>query len=104
MKEIIIVADYTEDSTLTATELCEACRIDERLLHEFVANDIIMPESAQSGGWVFDMSGLKRLRLALRLQRDLELNTAGLALVLQLLDEMDEMRELTNVYHRHYLK
>jgi chaperone modulatory protein CbpM len=42
--------------------------------------------------WRFSSSHLRRARVALRLQADLGLNLAGAALVVQLLDEIAELR------------
>jgi DnaJ-class molecular chaperone len=43
--------------------------------------------------WLFRVSCTKRTRIALRLQRDLDVNVAGVALALDLLDELQELRQ-----------
>ncbi len=48
-----------------------------------------VPETAQ---WQFDVAALSRLHKAMRLQRDLKINLPGLAMSLDLLDEVQEMR------------
>ena len=42
--------------------------------------------------WHFSGAALRRARLALRLERDLELNLAGVALALELMDELEALR------------
>jgi len=42
--------------------------------------------------WQFDINALRRLRQAQRLQQDLEINAAGVALALELLDELIVLR------------
>ena len=44
---------------------------------------------------VFSAIELRRARTAMRLQRDLGVNLAGIALILDLLDEVDTLRLLT---------
>ena len=56
------------------------------------------PEARQ---WEFDVAALSRLRKAQRLQRDLKMNLPGLAMSLELLDEVEEMRrEVARLNHR----
>jgi chaperone modulatory protein CbpM len=42
--------------------------------------------------WHFSGAALRRARVAVRLERDLELNLAGVALALDLLDELAQLR------------
>ena len=42
--------------------------------------------------WRFSGAQLRRARIALRLERDLGLNAAGVALVLELLEELEQFR------------
>jgi chaperone modulatory protein CbpM len=42
--------------------------------------------------WRFSGTALRRTRLALRLERDLELNLAGVALALDLMEEVERLR------------
>ncbi|HTM63551.1 MAG TPA: chaperone modulator CbpM [Gammaproteobacteria bacterium] len=102
-KEIIIIADYTEQHELSLEEICEICGIEPVLIRELIAYDIIEPAGSEPDEWVFDMVQLKRLRTALRLQHDFELNIAGTALVLQLLDEMEELRIKSELFNKHLL-
>ena len=102
--EVIIVADYTEDETLTVQDLCNICRIDVIEIRDLVQYDILLPREDSEEQWLFDSEQLKRLQTALRLRRDLELNHQGIALVLQLLQEIEELRSIKDIYQKHYLK
>ena len=42
--------------------------------------------------WRFTGDALRRARLALRLERDLELNLAGVALAIELIEEISQLR------------
>lgn|SRR3990167_5471964 len=103
-KDIIIIADYTETKTLTVEEICEICGIETILVQDLIAYDIILPSGSEPDELMFDMAQLKRLQTALRLQRDLELNYAGISLVLELLEELDELRSTTAMLNKHLLK
>ncbi len=46
----------------------------------------------QQTQWRFSGSALQRARTAMRLQRDLGINLAGVALAMDLLDEIEELR------------
>lgn len=103
-KEIIIIADYTEDAAFSLEELCEIAGIEPLMARDLIAYDILLPAGSEPDEWVFNMSQLKRLQTALRLQRDLEVNLAGIALVLDLLDEVEELRASSLLLNKHILK
>lgn len=50
------------------------------------------PENLSTPDWRFDSRALKRLQKTIHLQRDLRVNLAGAALVLDLLEEVEELR------------
>ncbi len=103
-KEIIIIADYTQEVTFTLEELSEICGIEVVLVRDLITYDIIIPIEPDSERYRFDMVQLQRLQKALRLQRDLELNYAGIALVLHLLDELEDLRARAELLNKHLLK
>ena len=53
---------------------------------------LLAPFSLLPQDWRFGGSSLRRARLALRLTRDLEINAAGVALVLDLLDQIEDLK------------
>ena len=103
-KELIIVADYSQDITITLQELCDICHLSPDDIQTFVEYDIIRPRDSRGQEWMFDMAHLQRVQMAMRLQRDLEVNLAGVGLVLTLLDEMEQLRAKAELLERHYLK
>jgi chaperone modulatory protein CbpM len=103
-KEIVIIADYSENTWHSVDQLREMFNISESLMRELIAHDIILPVGVQSAEWSFDMVQLKRLQTALRLQHDLEVNLAGVALVLELMDELETLRSRTTFLEKHILK
>ena len=63
-----------------------------RPLAALVDEGLISPEGNVPEHWRFSGMQLRRARVAVRLQRDLGVNTAGAALALQLLEEIDVLR------------
>lgn len=89
----ILTGHLLDDSvSLTITEISCACRVREDDIIELVEEGIIEPLSPHSATWIFPGPQLRRAYKAVRLQRDLEINPAGVALVLDLLEEMEKLR------------
>ncbi len=84
--ELVIIADYATDSKLSISEVCEICSISKEYLMELVAYEILSQQQAQE--MYFDLMQLHRLQKALRLQRDLDVNLAGIAIILDLQDQL----------------
>lgn len=82
-------------SSFTLTEVCRACSADRRFVLELVSEGVIEPVSG-SGAWQFPGEALLRARRARRLADDLGINVAGVALALELLDELDSLRQLVD--------
>jgi chaperone modulatory protein CbpM len=73
---------------LSLVELCQACRAQEEQVTAWVFEGVLQPAGEQPANWRFGGDSLRRARVALRIARDLEVNSAGVALVLDLLDEI----------------
>lgn len=79
--------------TLEMTEICQYAAISRDELSEVVALGIIAPnENDAAGDWRFEPAALHDLQRAQRLRRDLELDWAGIALALGLLDEISRLK------------
>ena len=86
-----------EHSTLFSfDELCQAAGTAPAQLRAWVEAGVLSPVSGcggeHSGEWSFAGPALRTARTARRLARDLELNDAGLAVVLDLLAELELLR------------
>ncbi|HDK38254.1 MAG TPA: MerR family transcriptional regulator [Thiolapillus brandeum] len=82
-----------EEYTLTLGELSRACAMHAEWVMELVEEGIIEPRGAEIGQWRFAVPALYRARTVMHLQRDLGVNLSGAALVLDLLDELQELRQ-----------
>ncbi|MBZ2168819.1 chaperone modulator CbpM [Marinobacter sp. F4216] len=93
----VLVVEITDPQIrFTFREICEQGECHGELVLKMVSYGIIEPvnlaDDAGRARWLFDQAALMRLRKAIRLQRDLKMNLPGLAMSLDLLDEVDEMR------------
>lgn len=65
----------------------------EAFIKELIAYGILTPAGTQIEDWQFPMDNLERLKLAIRLQHDLDLNIAGVAMALELAEEVRHLRQ-----------
>jgi chaperone modulatory protein CbpM len=103
-KDLVILADYSEESLLTFAELCEVCNITADFMNDLIEFEIIHPEGQTPDAWEFDLEELMRIKRAIRLQRDLEVNLPGIVIVLDLLEEMEKLRIKAELLEKHFLK
>jgi chaperone modulatory protein CbpM len=99
----VVLDEYTE---LTLDELCLTCRVDQEAIVALVDEGIIEPRVRYESSWIFNGSALPQAVRALRLQRDLDLNPAGVAIALDLLNEIEDLRNRLKIRdihedHRH---
>lgn len=81
-----------DTATLSVAELCRVCGVHAERIAEYVEYGILEPQGREVMTWQFSAASLRRAQRALRLQEDLNINAAGIALVLELLDEVSELR------------
>ncbi len=80
-----------ESAELSLEDLCRACGVERVVLVEMVEEGLLEPLDMQLAPWRFQGEALRRARTALRLRRDLDVNLAGAAMVLDLLDEIEQL-------------
>lgn len=85
------------ESSLTLGELSRCCGVHAEFIVELVAEGILEPLDSDPGLWRFSGLSLLRVNRALRLRRDLGINLAGIALVFELMDEIDQLRARLNL-------
>ncbi len=91
-REILTGLLLDEEQVLTLGELSRACAAHAEWIIELVDEGILEPVGDDVTCWRFSGSSLHRAHTAMRLQRDLEINLAGTALVLDLMDEIETLR------------
>ncbi len=100
----IIVIEQTElqQDVFTFRELCERADVHGEFVIKLVSYGIISPlQECAVQEWSFDLNALVRLQKAQRLQRDLKMNLPGLAMALDLLDDVRSLRrEVDRLNHQ----
>ena len=66
--------------------------VDEDLIAEYVEEGILQPKGRSRKSWQFSQSNLRYALKARRLQRDLEINLAGVAVIIGLMEELESLR------------
>jgi len=84
-------------SLLTLGELSRCCGVHAEFIVEMVEEGILDPVDEDPPGLRFSGPSLLRVNRVLRLQRDLGVNLAGIALVLELMDQIDYLHSQINL-------
>ncbi|MCK0097336.1 chaperone modulator CbpM [Yoonia sp. F2084L] len=77
--------------TLSLTELMVFCDANADWVVTLVDHGVVTPVARHTAEWEFTPTHIARARKAARLMRDLGLNVAGVALVLDLIEERDAL-------------
>ena len=91
-RDIFEVELFDEQRRVTLKELTELCGVQQSLIIELVDEGALEPMDFNAQQWSFSGTSLRRVQVAVRLQRDLEVNTPGVALILDLMEELEELR------------
>ena len=82
---------------MSIVELSHASRTPQELIMSWVSEGVLSPAGSSPEDWRFSGDSLKRAKTAAHLTHDLELNAPGVALALQLLDEIAQLRARLNL-------
>jgi len=94
--ELQTIEIVDDAAPLQLAELLDSTHIERTYLIEMVEAGVILPHGASIEQWTFVRGDLKRVRTAQRLMADLDINIAGAALVLDLLDEREALLKLVD--------
>ena len=81
-----------EDSEVTLAQLCEVCAVQAEAIEAMMEEGIVVATGGGVSAWRFTRSTVVRVRTVLRMQRDLEVNLAGAALALDLLERIEALQ------------
>jgi chaperone modulatory protein CbpM len=88
-----IIEVQAPDFYLSFEELCESANISKQTLFELIDHNILVaPEGTEFQEWQFHITGVMRAKKAARIYRDLEIELSDLALVLNLLEEIEQLK------------
>ena len=83
---------FEEYAVLDVDELSRLCAVDRTFIVDLVEEGVLSVITVDATEWRFSGTALRRARTALRLQRDLEINLPGVALALELMEELEALR------------
>ena len=82
----------TDKLELNLEDLCMSCAITQTEITTYVEEGIVKVEGEEPAQWRFSRVNLMEVRRAQRLTRDLGLNPAGVALALDLMIEIEDLK------------
>ena len=85
-------------------ELCTICHITPDFVIELIAYGTIEPHGNSVASWRFNPEQLHVIRTAVRLHHDLEVNHAGIALAIDLLQQVDALESELTILKRYFQK
>jgi chaperone modulatory protein CbpM len=85
---------------LSFTEVCLQTGVSEDTVVEIIEQGIFAPEGGATGEWLFSPEMIILTKKAVRLHRDLGVDWAGIALAIELLDEVEMLREQNRCLQR----
>jgi chaperone modulatory protein CbpM len=80
-----------EEQELSLMELCKQCRVSPEYIVDLVNEGILDYKGKSASAWRFPFSTVENVRKVLRFQRDLNINLAGAALALHLLEKIEKL-------------
>lgn len=81
-----------ESQSLTLEEFCQATHTSKEIIIEMVDYKLIQPQGKKPNEWRFDSLSLRRGRIAASFYYELEINMQGVALAVELLEEVEKLR------------
>jgi chaperone modulatory protein CbpM len=83
----------TEQAHITLEDLCTVCSVSSEEILTYVSEGIIQPSEARDDQRHFSQTTIIAVRRAKRLENDLGLNAAGIALALELSAQIDALKK-----------
>ena len=86
--------------SFSLAEISRCCNVPAEKILVLVGEGVLSPRGRRQRDWRFASADLARALSALRMERDLGVNTAGAALAIDLMDEMQRLRERVRLLER----
>ncbi len=91
-----------EKITFTISQICQQCDIPKELLLQMMEHGLFEFYQQDQDEYRIDINGLKQIEIAFHLHKDLEINIPGIAVIIELRDELEQLRTELNFLHKHF--
>jgi chaperone modulatory protein CbpM len=85
---------------LSFTEVCLQTGVAKEMVIEIIEHGIVEPVGTSADDWYFSPYMVTLTHKAVRLHRDLDVDWAGIALAIELLEEVEQLREQNRCLQR----
>lgn len=103
-KNHTIIGIYLEETpTFTFNEVCQKYHIPDSLLLEMVEYGLFSNLTTQREELKLTPKDLTKIESAFRLHKDLGINLSGVALALELLDQIEQLNNELNILRKHII-
>jgi len=92
-REIVSGVLLDERTELSLSDVCRACSVHVEWIVSLVEEGVLDPQGVDPESWRFSAVQLRNVQRISRLQRDLGTNLAGAALAIELIEEIEALRE-----------
>ena len=89
-----------QDLEADLDEISRICGLEAEELRQWIQEGVTEPRAGSVRGWQFSARQLRRVWVARRLRRDLELDTRALPVVLDLIEEVESLRRRVRLLER----
>ena len=102
MKELMQGELLDEDVLMNLNDLSRLCHTEPHFIIALVEYGVLEPRVDRREEWFFSGESIGRIQTILRLTQDLEVNLSGAAVIVELLEELDELRSKIHCLERHF--
>jgi chaperone modulatory protein CbpM len=105
VKQNMSISNLTIETNpeLTLEEICNTCGVSVEFIQELIQHGILDIDNIAIEHYRFHPVHMRKVRTVIHLQTDLEVNLPGAALVIDLMEELDELRKKIEMYEKHLL-
>jgi len=86
---------------INAAELLEITGITQNTLDRFLEFGLIEPVDSNTGALWFDIGTVPRIRMVQRLRSDVGINLSGIAIILNLKDQIQQLQQELDWYRNY---
>jgi len=91
---------FEDHAELTLSDVCERCGVKSDAVVTYIREGLIDQPGDDETKWRFTRTHIVHIQKAYRIERELRLNPAGSVLVMELLEQIDELRAKLQRYQR----